>query len=115
MNLYKVEMMSHGNYHAYMCGSNNFCVDHAIVAADSKEEAIERANTLYPDMVINEHYVECAEQNVPNTRRIEVIRNYIECKYEKIREQETIIAKANREIEAIRKRIEKAATMAYGG
>ena len=44
MAIYRVERMTERSYHSYMCGSNEYGpVEHLNIEADSKEEAIKKA------------------------------------------------------------------------
>lgn len=64
MKCYRIEIMTYGAYHAYMCGSNNVNCECAKIVAYNEQQAVEKAKYYYPNMVVNEGYVvECEMDN----------------------------------------------------
>jgi thiamine pyrophosphate-dependent acetolactate synthase large subunit-like protein len=57
MAIYRVEMMTRGDYHEYMTGSYNYWIRKVDIEASTAEEAAEIAKNNHPEMVINTDYV----------------------------------------------------------
>lgn len=62
MKGFRVEMMTDADACAYYGGYNNYSVKTAIVTAKTPEQAVEKAEWLFPDFpVVNKYFVEEAE------------------------------------------------------
>ena len=57
MDIYRIEMMTRGDYCEYMRGSYWCSIRKVDIEANSAEEALKIVKKNYPDMVINEDYV----------------------------------------------------------
>lgn len=57
MAIYRIEMMTRGDYHEYMTGGYNYWVRKVDIEANAAEEAVEIAKNSNPDMVVNSDYV----------------------------------------------------------
>lgn len=61
-NTYRVQMMTEENYNEMMRGNLWYHVEYIDIHAETAEEAIEMAQRMEPDMVINKNYVKTLEE-----------------------------------------------------
>lgn len=61
MKGFRVEMMTDADACAYYGGYNNYSVKTAVITAKTPEQAVEKAEWLFPGMEINKYFVEEAE------------------------------------------------------
>lgn len=60
MTTYVIQRMSEESYGEYMCGGNNYNVEHLHIKAENVEEAIKQAQK--PGYVVNDRYVRTLEE-----------------------------------------------------
>lgn len=71
MAIYRIEMMTSGDYHAYMMGGYGYRVRKVDIEANTAEEAVEIAQNNNPEMIINDEYVRTvAELEEMETKRL---------------------------------------------
>lgn len=61
MKGFMIQMMTDADACAYYGGYNNYSVKTAVVTAETPEQAVEKAEWLFPGMEINKYFVEETE------------------------------------------------------